>query len=908
MKPAMLTMTAFGPYAHTETIDFSALGANTLFLVCGETGSGKTAILDAMCFGLFGEASGRDRSGKSLRSDHAPADRPTAVTLEFILGADRYRVSRRPEQSKPKQRGEGFTRSPASATLEILQSNQWSVVATGGNAVGQQIEMRLGFGASQFRQLVVLPQGDFRSLLTAKSNEREAILARLFNTKRYHILQNLLDENAKKLKRTLEDADRERTTLLAHAEVENVDALQAILAEAKETLDSLVKRGLELNNQAGELRDLLEDARNVDRILKETKLAQQMYNELVKQQPEIDTDRQRLQIAEQAAELGDAERFLHDREQELADEQRLLKLAEANQLAAASAQQKAQQGYTSEEQREPERRAADQNLQRLVQWMESSDERLQAHEQAMESAREVAEIEKKLAIKQEHIGSLQNAVADARIALETTTTSAKMAEQLKATIQRLEQARADIATLAKGLTPGSPCPVCGSHEHPNPSTEATPKHDSELSTYQTQLEKTLHVAAGRLEAETRLQNTATRLQTTETEEKTLQQMLEQLRDVHRTASITRQMLLQELPEDLQAPGAIEDAHEKAEKYVLNVQEDWKRAQEQLHSAETKNKEAQVRFDLRQKALLLAKQRMDAQEMEMKKRIAEAGFSGTDAFQAAKLSAERRNQLKTKIEHWDQAMVATSDRLERAIKASAPLQPTNVPELEAQVDEAQKTANTHHNQTAAQRRDIDKLNGLLGHINEIDQAQAEQHSQYGVIGRLAEIANGKNAHRITFERFVQAELLDRILQAANLRFHPMTEGRYQLQRANNPQDRRRGAGLDLEVFDQNTGVARPAATLSGGEGFEACLALALGMADVVQAQSGGIHLDSIFVDEGFGSLGGQDLDRVIQALQSLQAGGRLVGVISHVGELGERIDARLVVHKSNDGSTTKFVVP
>ena len=178
----------------------------------------------------------------------------------------------------------------------------------------------------------------------------------------------------------------------------------------------------------------------------------------------------------------------------------------------------------------------------------------------------------------------------------------------------------------------------------------------------------------------------------------------------------------------------------------------------------------------------------------------------------------------------------------------------------------------------------------------------------MLGRLSNLANGKGSQRITFERFVQAEILESVLVSANHRLHTMSSGRYQLRRASSAQDKRRTAGLDLDVMDAHTGAARPVSTLSGGEGFEAALALALGLADVIQAQYGGIQLDTIFVDEGFGSLGEQDLDAVINALQSLQAGGRLVGLISHVPEVKARIPARLEVQKGRDGSTTRFVIP
>ena len=332
------------------------------------------------------------------------------------------------------------------------------------------------------------------------------------------------------------------------------------------------------------------------------------------------------------------------------------------------------------------------------------------------------------------------------------------------------------------------------------------------------------------------------------------------------------------------------------------------AQNSMHTAQNVLKTKEGLREERNRAVAVAEERMRDQMDELSKRILEAGFADQDDFESAKRSRSERETLRNTIHTWDKSCASATDRKARSEAATAGLTPRDVPAIEKQYTEAATAYQEHDKSTAATRERFHELLRTQSSIETIDTEQGDHKKEFSVVGRLAEVSNGKNPFRITFERFVQAELLDRVLSCANQRFYPMSEGRYRLQRATSLKDKRRGAGLDLEVFDANTGFARPASTLSGGEGFEACLSLALGMADTVQSQSGGIHLESIFVDEGFGSLGGEDLDRVIEALKSLQEGGRLVGVISHVRELRERIDARLEVHKSRDGSRTKIVVP
>jgi exonuclease SbcC len=908
MKPVRLQITAFGPYAGTEIIDFSELGANPLFLVSGETGSGKTAILDAICFALFGEASGRGRESRSMRSDHASADCSTEVELEFLLHQHRYKIIRSPEQFRPKQRGDGFTRAASSATFSELIDDQWSLIDTGTRLVNEAIETRLRFGAAQFRQLVVLPQGDFRALLTAKSSDREAILAKLFNTGRYGKIQEALEKQARELKRSLEDGDRDRDTLLQHSKMEDAEALALELKRLIVDMTSLEKTGDSLRKAAGTNRDVLEEGRRIERILSEATEATTAVERLLANRTAIDDARSTLQTAKQAAAIEDVEQHGKLRTQEVTDLVRKQGLAEASVQVQTSAAENAKTALDIETKQAPAREAAQENVRRITELMASAEGWQEAVRSEVNTARVLKSAEDSTAENARQIEEHTSTVEATRIAANAAQTAADAAAQLRRTIATLEQARADIATLAASLEEGSECPVCGSTEHPSPSIDAQPTHDPHIETYKTQLGEAEHAAGNLQKAKHAAEQAADFLKGVQNAREGLQTALDETRVAHADATVRKNLVLEQLPEELRPPGALDEAQQKANELLSAMKQQWANAQTVARDTETALGRAHARLEEIQEGHLLAVQREQEQTIEMDKRIAEAGFADANEFQTAKRNPEERARLEKKVGDWDGAVSAAQDRVQRADVAATGLTVPDLVALTAKHAVAQEAAEIHEQESALLRERIHELNRTAEGLQQIEEEQGSRRDEYTVLGRLAEVANGKNSHRITFERFVQAEVLDRVLAAANHRFYPMSEGRYRLQRATHLTDKRRGAGLDLNVFDANTGASRPASTLSGGEGFEACLALALGMAETVQAQSGGIHLDSIFVDEGFGSLGSEDLDRVIQALQSLQEGGRLVGVISHVRELRERIDARLEVHKSRDGSHTKFVVP
>jgi len=908
MKPVTLTLTAFGPYADVEAIDFTRLGAHTLFLVSGPTGAGKTAILDGLCFALFGTGSGSERTGRSLRSDHAKPDTLTTVTFEFMLKTKHYKVERSPDQPRPKRRGEGFTNIAAKATLFIKDGDEWSVLSTGSSSVTKAVEARMGIGSAQFRQIVILPQGEFRHLLTSKSSERELIFAKLFDTDRYKVVQAKLAARHGELKAKLNAIDQKRGTLLAGTGCETDQALADQIAANAEAIKEQSLTENKLRQAADAARDALEKGRIINQKLNEANLAATAFQDIKAKLPLFVEKRAVHDSAERAAPIAPTAAHRDTRLQELKQAKEAVAAAKLTLQNTGAAHQQAQIGHKKESERAQERSDALANVEHIktieseaTSFLAAQAEATQTYEVLTDShqaqkklVRDLSDTEACLKQKGSQLNTAQEILI--QVAL------------LKSTIEQTKVLSEQAMNMAEDLEANSPCPVCGSPEHPQPATRPSPADQHALLANQTALKKAEVEAAAIPKHQEDLQRVTDKLHALRVKQQDTHKDHTDASTAHATAKQELKRLAIAVPENMRPPGAIATALTAASTLSNALVQAWDRAQAGLQQAELKLGQATTGQKLSHARVALASTRVDDAQAELLRCLAEAGFDTEIHFSQAQRSAVIRTQLSRDISNFDQGLAAAQDRHTRAKAQASTLKTPDIPTLEAAHTTASSLAKAAQNATTTAKANNSHLAETLATLGAMIANQVEQRSQYTLVGRLAEMAVGKGPKRITFERFVQAEILDTVLVAANQRFHTMSNGRYRLQRVRESEDKRKTAGLDLEVHDAHTGHARAASTLSGGEGFEAALALALGLADTVQAQSGGIQLDAIFVDEGFGSLGGQDLDAVIQALQDLEDGGRLVGIISHVAELHERIPVKLEVSKGRLGSHTKFLLP
>lgn len=757
MRPLELVMNAFGPYAGEETIDFTRLGENRFFLITGPTGSGKTSILDAITFALYGTASGDLRDNRSLRSDYATPDRKTEVRFTFRNQDRTYEVTRTPEQVLNKQRGEGTRTVPAGASLvEILPEGERKVLGTSNSAVTRAVEQLLGFQARQFRQLMVLPQGEFRRFLVADSKERKTILETLFKTGQYSALEDALDARAKVLKKQHEECRQKYQLLLESAGTHSPAALKQRIQEEQQ--------------QAKDL---------------ETQAAQ----------------------AQKAASAA------------------LNTLQQGQQLAYTF--QRWQEG---QKRKEALAAQADtiRDLQQRIRWL---DEALKLHPIYDRTRKAKAQLDTAQALFQKAREDLQSAQERLRqqLASATETNTHALQEQMvrvREQLARMTAVSGETVRLAQTLVPGEPCPVCGSPDHPQPATQ-TRKAQEEL------------------------------------------------------ARKTRAM-----EEEIARLNRKQKALEKAQKEADQAAGSCKTAEENLAAA--------------QKAF-------EADREAYKTALDQSPFPDQHTFVAAHKALASKPLWQEQVDRYRQQADSLQGELKILADQLKDKTPPDLAPLQEAVRQTGSTAHTLATRTGALQETLRREETALKQLEKLEKELDRLQEAYGPIGLLASTAKGDNSRKLTFSSFVLQAVLDDVLQTANLRLGKISQGRYSLYRSQDIVDARKEQGLGLEIMDAFTGQARAVTTLSGGEIFFTSISLALGLSDVLESYAGGLHLDTILVDEGFGSLDPETLDSAISALLELQKGGRLVGIISHVAELKERISAQLEIIPTNQGSTTRFRV-
>lgn len=872
MRPLRLELAAFGPYAEPQVIDFRELQERRLFLVHGVTGAGKTTLLDAICFALYGDATGADRDGKGFRSQFAAPEVETSVTLDFQLGERAYRVTRRPEQERAKRRGEGTTVSPHSATLWDRTGlagadDEGKVLATRVGSVTDAVVDLLGFRSEQFRQVIVLPQGRFRDLLLAGSREREDILRQLFDTGFYGRIEDALKERSRELRSAAEKLRTERAALLGQEEVGDEAALDARL-QALQADKSRVDAGLEvLQQHSSTAAQALERARAEQARFARADRAQRVLAELQARRAQIESDRRRLKAARRAAGLADLALQVAERRKAAADAREALDDLRDRRAKASGRLERAAATVRVEQAKAPERDVL---------------------------ARRIAELERAVPLAQELAQLIERESAEAaaeRAAATGADHAAQTLAEARAHAAALRSVRetGSAALLAAELRPGAPCPVCGSREHPAPAVgaadipspaattsaeEAVAAAETRLDEYQQARQQAAQALAGLRAGIGTLRKQLTAV---------VEPSLGNVREIPRLADLARKQA-----------AALQAALERAVLEEQAARDESARLEAGLEAATAQAEAGRVA--------------LRASEEEWARRLDKSGFTDEQAWRSAVLGETEMDRIEAAIDGFQQQLAAAEGM---AADARAEVAGRAPPDLEAARAAASAAARAHgeaaeqSGRLASRIAALDKLGTRLA---EIGSAYAETEQRFGVFGSIARVAAGDNLHRISLQRFVLASRLDDVLAAASRRLHAMTRGRYLLRRNTEAADRRAAGGLELLAEDAYTANSRPVATLSGGESFQAALSLALGLSEVVEAYSGGISLDTIFIDEGFGSLDPEALDLAIDTLMDLQQSGRMVGVISHVPELRERIDVRLEVVAGAAGSRAVFHLP
>jgi exonuclease SbcC len=980
-----LRLQAFGPFATEQRIDFDPLGAGGLFLLDGPTGAGKSTVLDAITFALYGPGEGGGWG--RLHSHFAEPGSPPSVTLEFSLRAVRQRVTRTPEYPRPKRRGTGFTLERTQVHLERFEDGRWVSRSSRKDEVGEMLHDDLGLTRDQFTQVVLLPQGEFARFLRASDDERRTLLTKLFGTQLYDRITDELDRRRKAVSGDLDGAAarlRARVSVagatagLGAAEQDEVATLDP--AAREECLDrvatELAGRAAAAAAAAELAANTVAQARDAARGAAAQADLMRRFADLAQRRAAHETSREAfeqaalvLAAADRAepvrpllAACDDAARALAGVVADVPEVTALLSIewdARAQHADAAAAELT---HMVAVEQRLPEltrtvaaaRRAgrrADEIVEGLAVRAAALPAELEAARDTEARARSRAQSLEPAQLRRAQLSAQAEARA-ALIATEQPRDDARRrreaaAEQyLAAADEHLALAEARVqnmaAELAAALATGEPCPVCGSAEHPAPATgradavgaaQVAAALDRRRAAEQDRDRAEAALAALDLERATLAERAGDR------DSEQLQREL----DAACSDLVAARAAAAGLPAAAQAAADLDAESSRLADARATAAEEAARAAARLETAETElgttvelldsardghdsvaARRAALQADAAQATRLAGAVRdylaaRSACEAADARALAEAvatGFDGLDDARAAVLPTGRRSELRATVAEWSAVGAALEVALAESEFAglgrgdAARLGDVLAAAARAEVVSAAAEQDARERAVEAERWQATVAE--FARAREAVRVAAAEHERLGAaagpVVHLAKLARGvAGQRRVNLTTYVLRQWFEQVVAAANVRLAGMSSGRYELVRVDEGANRTERSGLTVQVLDRHTGEQRSARSLSGGETFYTSLALALGLADVVRAEAGGVDLDTLFIDEGFGSLDADTLDQVMAVIDDLRDRGRTVGIVSHVSELKNRIAERIEVRRLPDGSSTLRVV-
>ncbi len=926
MRPIKLILSAFGPYASKIELDLAKLGENGVYLITGDTGAGKTTIFDAITFALFGKPSGDIRDVKTLRSEYAKEELETYVELDFLYHGEEYHIYRRPEYSYThvQKNGEIKQRSKSADAYLILPNGERIVKPT---EVTKQVEQLLGMKRDQFRQIAMIAQGSFLEILNADTKERGKLFEKVFMTSKYSILMDRLNQMAKEGSTKLNEAKLRlqqiisdiRVPITLQGEYEQMietfamddiqpvyDLLDKIIASANEETKILQKQKDIIQKQLQKYRKeetekskQLQDLLSLEKLLKEKPAKEGKVN-LLTEKLKVDGEKYKLQI-------DDLKKEQVQIEHELPEYVRLTK------LTTKLSEIKKQLSFVTKdlEEKISLKKQLDEDI--ILKQKESqilSDSELDLNKLLIKEE----ELQKKISAFH-HASMMKKEYQIAVEDLKKKTMSLQKNTDAKAEIQKqYDDAQVSYfanqaGLLASRLSKGQPCPVCGSLEHPHPASHSDKLvTQEEMNQYKKKVEQ----------AEKEYQMASKACADTNLKMSSLKNELELV-----LKSVTEQVIPIEDVEMFIDEHTVQLKNEQAEisTHIKQLQLQSKRYQELLKLIpQLQQKFTAVSSEVSQNEIAQAKLSVELEQIQ--KQVAEiAGKLKYSSEQEAKNHVsiitkqileyqQQIDQLTNATKHAMDELVyvnAQIDMLKEKVSLSIEeisLQQSQLKSLQIeienlQVQQEENLKNIHN----VQRYEADAQD-TKQKIKSENEAYQTKLSRYSSLKELADVAmgNGRSSkEKITLQEYVQIAYLDRMIHKANERYLSMSNQQYQLVRSAGSKDKRSHEALDLDVIDYTNGSVRPVSSLSGGESFIASLALALGMSDEIQSQAGGIQIDTMFIDEGFGTLDQDSLNNAIQTLMNLSGENRLVGIISHVKELKERIHKGIIVTKDLHGS-------
>lgn len=1053
MRPLRLKMTAFGPYPKEVILDFAVLANQSMFLITGPTGAGKTSILDAIVYALYGQTSGGLRDGADMRSDYADATTPTAVVFEFQVGDHRYRMERTPKQELQKKRGTGTRTVLATAAISEWIDEGWKLLTTKAQEIRDYVQQIIGFRVDQFLQVVLLPQGDFRKLLVAPTSEREVLLHTIFKTSVYKRMQDLLKEELGKATAGIRDTLQKVEFLLGTYGVDTLQALVALLEEERQLLLGREEARKGKQEQYESLQAAYTKYETYTNLLER----KEQYSQALVSHKEGETEHIALGKAIDRWERLQKVRIPIHQYEKLQDtfkqDTEKLKVLEISLQSLGNTLEKwdvkfhelqsQEEVYAKKQEQYYQLQALQEEVTR---YRELSEKRIVLESEQVQKIQQQKKLEEVLITNQTELEVHRSTLADSYVSLQQYSSLGEDKlyiselrswwDSVKGVVGKLKEAWDTHILLTKQLKEArevcitresvyqhneqllqqhqayevslqlkeqTPCPVCGSLEHPHlaqaPSEEIIREtverlrqefqaSQTQVATLETKLahsgeeieqyskewnrlcetypsitegfqrESILHLG-DMLETAIQVKGVdvvAERIQWWQktVDIDTVDQAFKMIHDelvISETTKVELEESLAMLQKTIQVEeadfhakqlelitlaGQLETMKQDVQYITTEIQRieksiapftvdtyltEMKGLRDSLKQYEADRKEVEEARQSSQEKKVALSTEIESLKEQLDRMVQDIEMLGDDIEQALQAESLTIDTFKEKSHAFDELTVwkdtfsAYNNETLRLTSLLEEVQSnlatyTIVPEeiakgavetVEQELKELGETIGTLKTQILAKEKTIQEITVL-----EESTKTLSEHRTF--IFGLAELANGGDSGMkgISFERYVLGAILEEVLSAANLRLHDMSRGRYRMERS--LEEGGRGArGLDIAVFDAYTGASRPANTLSGGETFLASLGLAMGLADVIQSYAGGIHLDTMFIDEGFGTLDPDTLDVAMETLVAIQSQGRLVGIISHVPELQQQIGAHLVVRKTDAGSQAYFQV-
>ena len=926
MRPIKLVLSAFGPYASKIELDLSKLGENGVYLITGDTGAGKTTIFDAITFALFGKPSGDIRDVKTLRSEYAKEEIETYVELDFVYHDEEYHIYRRPEYTYThvQKNGEVKQRSKATDAYLILPNGERIVKPT---EVTKQVEQLLGMKRDQFRQIAMIAQGSFLEILNADTKERGKLFEKVFMTSKYSVLMDRLNQMAKESYLALNDAKLRLQQIISDVRVPDIlqeqyaqtletfamddiqpvyDLLDEIIASSKESTEKLQKQKAQIQNQLQksckeetEKTKQLQDLLSLEKLLKEKPVKEEKAN-LYAERVKNDGEKYHIQIDALKKEQAQIEHELPEYENLTKLSTKLAEIRKQISIISKDLETK-----TNFKKRLDEDIALKQKEAHTLTDSELSLNKVILKEE---------EIEKKI-YTFHHASMIQSNYQNAVNALKEKTQLLQESTDRKVILQKqyddaqISYFANQAGLLALRLTKGEPCPVCGSLEHPRPASHSNKLvTEEEINQYKKKVDQaekeyqiTSKACADANLKMNALQNELELVLKSVTEETVSFEDVQLFIDEHTVQLKKEEKEISTRIKQLQQQSK---HYQELQKMIPQLQQKFTAISEEVSQNQIAQTKLSVEYEQLQKQVQEITTKLKyTSETEAKNRISMIAKKILEYQQQiyrleseSKLAMDELVYVSAQIDMLKGKVSSSIDEIPNQQKQLKILQ-TEIENLQVQQEEILKCI---HN-TEMYESDAQDTKKKI--VSESDAYQIKL-SRYSSLKELADVAmgNGRSSkEKITLQEYVQIAYLDRMIHKANERYLSMSNQQYQLVRSAGTKDKRSHEALDLDVIDFSNGSIRPVSSLSGGESFIASLALALGMSDEIQSQAGGIQIDTMFIDEGFGTLDQDSLNNAIQTLTNLSGENRLVGIISHVKELKERIHKGIIVTKDLHGS-------